>query len=337
VLLGAVTVWLAWRVALLTVPEDERLAVATAAFVAFLPMNLTITASVNNDPLAYLVSAALIWVALARAASRLSGRRYAVASGLLLGLALLTKVSVYPSALLVAAAEISVWWRSGRADGRAAARNILTALGISALIGLPWFVRNSRVYGSGDWLGTEAHNRIVVGQPRTADWVAEYGAAGFARRFAVFTFDSFWGVFGWLGVFLDPRIYWMLAAVSVASLVGLLRFAHGLARARGEAAATQRVSLALLLLVLAMTSGVYVAYNLTFVQHQGRYLFPALVPIALLFCLGLREWPRLLTASLPLSNTRAEALENIVLYGFAAALAALALLSLQLFIVPGLG
>jgi len=30
----------------------------------------------------------------------------------------------------------------------------------------------------------------------------------------------------------------------------------------------------------------YLAYNVTFVQHQGRYLFPALLPIGLAFALG---------------------------------------------------
>ena len=30
-------------------------------------------------------------------------------------------------------------------------------------------------------------------------------------------------------------------------------------------------------------------YNLSFIQAQGRYLYPALLPIALFFVLGLRE------------------------------------------------
>lgn len=32
----------------------------------------------------------------------------------------------------------------------------------------------------------------------------------------------------------------------------------------------------------------YFWYNLKFVQHQGRYLFPALIPLGLAFALGLR-------------------------------------------------
>jgi hypothetical protein len=41
---------------------------------------------------------------------------------------------------------------------------------------------------------------------------------------------------------------------------------------------TRLVVLASLLLFVVFT---YVFYNRTFVQHQGRYLFPALIPIAL--------------------------------------------------------
>jgi hypothetical protein len=43
-----------------------------------------------------------------------------------------------------------------------------------------------------------------------------------------------------------------------------------------------------------LTVLVYIYYNTTFVQHQGRYLFPALVPIGLAFTVGLRQWTRLL-------------------------------------------
>ena len=38
---------------------------------------------------------------------------------------------------------------------------------------------------------------------------------------------------------------------------------------------------AVLLTLVCTVTLVYVYYNYTFVQHQGRYLFPALIPIAL--------------------------------------------------------
>jgi hypothetical protein len=42
----------------------------------------------------------------------------------------------------------------------------------------------------------------------------------------------------------------------------------------------------LLTLLFFLTVGGYLYYNLTFVQHQGRYLFPALIPIGLAFSIG---------------------------------------------------
>jgi len=42
----------------------------------------------------------------------------------------------------------------------------------------------------------------------------------------------------------------------------------------------------ILILLFVLTLGGYLYYNLTFVQHQGRYLFPALIPIGLVFAIG---------------------------------------------------
>jgi hypothetical protein len=73
----------------------------------------------------------------------------------------------------------------------------------------------------------------------------------------------------------------------------------------------------------------YIGYNITFVQHQGRYLFSALIPISLGVAVGSAavlaplsdRWPILLTL-LPIL--------------FAAALITLDLIALFLFIIPTL-
>ena len=49
------------------------------------------------------------------------------------------------------------------------------------------------------------------------------------------------------------------------------------------------MALGLLTLSALLTLLSYLWYNLKFVQHQGRYLFPALIPMGLAFALGLRE------------------------------------------------
>lgn len=349
VLLGAITVLIAWRIAALLYPRDGILPVATAAFVAFLPMNLTMTAAVNNDPLAYAVIAATLLVALKRLLGRMSQRRFVVLGGLLFGLAILTKVSVMgPAAVVLAAAEVIGWWRRGRVGTATTAATVAGTLGLGLLIGLPWMLRNARVYGAGDWFGLRAHDRVVdcvvsgvQCQPRTADWIAEKGLADLVLRFAEFTFKSFWGVFGWMAVFLtDIRgipIYGVLALVSLAALVGFALYLLRLRHAEDVGAADQRWGLMLLGLSLAVTVGGYLWYNLTFVQHQGRYLFPALIPIALGFMLGLRELARRGAGFAGLGAERARWVEAAVLCGFAAALAGLAWISLTRYVVPGLG
>lgn len=45
-----------------------------------------------------------------------------------------------------------------------------------------------------------------------------------------------------------------------------------------------------LLLTFLLILGVHIVYNFTFVQHQGRYLFPALIPIAVGMGVGLGTW-----------------------------------------------
>lgn len=335
VLLGMVTVWLAWCCARVVDPDDEVLAVASAAFVAFLPMNLTMNAAVNNDPLAYALMAGILLVALRRATGRIGQRAFVWGGGVLLGLAFLTKVSIYSAGVLLVAAEILAWWRRGRFGSRAAVATVAQVLAIGLVFGLPWFIRNERVYGAGDWLGKRAHDAAVVGQPRTAAWIHAYGLTNLLGRMALFTFESFWGVFGWMGVFLDPRIYAVLALATIAAAAGLAGYLWRLGRTREAAAGDERAAVLLLAMAIVLSVAGFGWWNLTFVQHQGRYLFTALVPIALCFMLGLRElaWRGGKLVGL---GGRAGELEWLVLYGFSAALAGLAWLSLTRYIVPGL-
>ena len=50
----------------------------------------------------------------------------------------------------------------------------------------------------------------------------------------------------------------------------------------------------LMLLSVLLTLLTYAWYNTQFVQHQGRYLFTALIPVAIAFALGWEAaiWPR---------------------------------------------
>jgi hypothetical protein len=103
------------------------------------------------------------------------------------------------------------------------------------------------------------------------------------------TFKSFWGQFGWMGVPMPPRYYLALGALSLVAVAGC---AWTVAPRLKSILADARVQFLGAWVIL--TALVYIYYNTTFVQHQGRYLFPALVPIGLAFTVGLRQWTRLL-------------------------------------------
>ena len=197
------------------------------------------------------------------------------------------------------------------------------------LLGAIWWGRNVWVYGWPDFFGQLRHNAIVEGQPRTVEWLASLGWGEYLRRFAVTTFDSFWGQFGWMGVVMDQRVYWALLLFTVIASAG---WGVALAEAwrRSRAASTGWGYAAwLLMLNLLFSVLLYLGYNLTFVQFQGRYLFPALIPISLIVSLGLARLSRFFQ---PLLGPWHEWLP----LGAVALLAALDVLALFRFIIPAL-
>jgi hypothetical protein len=303
VALGAMLLLVADRIVHAVFPADGWLALSTVAFVAFLPMHLTMIAAVNNDTTAELVLALIVLVALQRLNGRIGDRRYALLGGLLLGLALLTKTTIYaPAAATLIGAEVGRWWLA-RQHNASHVLPLLSLFLLAFLLSSWWFVRNALTYGGLDIFGWGRHDQVVVGQPRTAEWIAQFGLWWVVQQFVVTSFKSFWGVFGWMGVPMPPRFYWLLALISAAGSLGfglwLVRVVRGRRNVggHGELALSEakwlppRTWLALLLLALPplFALAAHIWYNLSFVQHQGRYLFPGLISAALFFNLGLRE------------------------------------------------
>jgi 4-amino-4-deoxy-L-arabinose transferase-like glycosyltransferase len=278
-----------WTVAALAA-ERLFLALGVTAFVAFLPMHLAMTAAVNNDTLAELLLATILLLMMRYLQSPGGGRlRLLVLLGVATGLGLVTKSSVYVALPLVvvalAAREVGLERATLVGVLRAAGSYLVPALAL----GLPWWLRNMAIYGGFDLLGLARHERVVVGQLRTADFLAQRGWGELARAFGATSFRSFWGQFGWMGVLLDERLYQALAILSALAVVGFSYWLAGVWRRRPALPAWQRTACGLLVLSGLLTLASYVWYNTQFVQHQGRYLFPALVPIGLAAALGWRQ------------------------------------------------
>lgn len=340
VILGAGVVALSYLIARRLFPEREWLAWTTAAFVAFLPQHVAMMAAVNNDSLAELLIASILLMLLVivvdQRGNGLSIRgpditlKWWLGLGILLGLGFLTKATVYIMAPIIGVVLLWLFW----GDWRTLLRNALFVFGPAFLLGIVWWGRNMIVYGGLDLLGTAAHNVVVVGQPRTAEWIAERGLGATLVALFKTTFQSFWGQFGWMGVVMPSWVYQPLLLFSLLTILGLIGvvalargrtyWAESADRGSGQAAAIMIVSATLALSLL-----LFLGYNVTFVQHQGRYLFPGLIPIALGVAVG---WSFLIG---PLS-ARWPKIAYLLPVALALALFALDLLALFQFILPSL-
>ncbi len=286
VLLGAGIVALAYGVARRVLPGRPAVALGAAAFVAFLPQHLGTVSQVGNDVLAELLLAAVLFVLVPNAEERMTP----LLLGVLLGLILITKTTAYIAAPL--ALGVLVWrWFRDRASVRRILLEGLAVLLPAALIALPWYARNITIYGWPDFLGLIRHDQVVVGQMRTAQYIAENGWGAYWRRAAEWTFKSFAGVFGWMGVWLDSRAYYGLGLWMSVPIVAWVVNAAQRTRTDKRMGLRQRTpagpSAAILLALAAfLTLLTYVYYNITFLQHQGRYLFTALIPIAIFLAAG---------------------------------------------------
>jgi hypothetical protein len=299
-LLGGGVVYLAYLISREVFPTSQVLALGTAAFVAGVPMHLTMLAAVNNDGLAELILAGILGMLIRYVKGGGEGKEGTegkvpwrlVGLGVLVGLGMLTKTTTLISIpLVLVAVVLAIGHRSSAIRCRLSAlRSRLFAIFLPALLlTLPWFIRNAYVYGGLDILGWTRHDAIVIGQPRTADGLAQYGVAKLVKNFVLTTFRSFWAQFGWMGVLVDERIYLILALFCAIVGLGFLIYLARVIRQRDILSAYQKAALGLLALSASLTLLSYLWYNCKFVQHQGRYVFPALVPLGLFFALGWQE------------------------------------------------
>jgi len=329
VALGGSLIVVAFLIVRQVAPDSPALALGAAAFVAFVPQHVAMMAGVNNDSLAELLLALILWQTI-NLKPQTSNFKW-VALGVTLGLGLWTKSTVYIAAPLVA---VAIWlaYRGQPASRKWTwlIRRGILVFGPALSLGSLWWIRNITVYGWPDFLVSIRHTAVVVGQPTFAEWIAQYGWGYFLQHFVVVTFQSFWGQFGWMGVPMPPRYYVALGALSLVALVGCIWYSkikYPMSNApESLSAPSLKFGSGYLIFWVILTALVYVYYNTTFVQHQGRYLFPALIPIGLLFTVGLRQWTTLLP----------RAWRAVALAAPFAALAALDLIALFRMIVPAL-
>lgn len=304
ILLGLGTVICVYHIARLAAPGRPAVHLAATALAAFNPMFLFISASVNNDTLINLLSAATLAQLLRLWRNSLTARRV-WALAILLALASLSKLSglaLYPTAglaILLVSVRDRLGWRSLLRAGA-------VMIGVWLIVAGWWYWRNVRLYG--EPTGMERMIAIIGPRQQTPS------LGDLLDEFQGFRY-SFWGVFGMLNVIAPEALFDYADALSLLALVGwgiagaaaLLRrrTASGQPLPRGWSAWLAQhqntLPVALLALHTLIVAAALVNWTRRTPATQGRLLFPALGPLATLAALGLaRLFSRRRERALPL-------------------------------------
>lgn len=304
VLLAAPLLPLTYVLARRLAPERLWVAPAAAAVVAFLPMRVSLAASVSNDALCEVFAAAALVLILGHVRDGAAfgqgerdsppGVRAMALAGVMIGLGVLTKsVAVLLLPMAWAGAALAAR-EAGGYQWRRLASGVAWATGAFAVVAGWWLVRNRILYG--DLLGQEAFVTAFRSGPDRrvlpSDWrdgtIAALGLTEYLLLVVGWTLASVVGVFGPVVgnrfIFLPWWVYVPLGLIGLAGLLGFVRYLRG-----GELADWQRQGWLVCGALGGLLLAGFVAFNLSFFQAQARYMFPALPAAAVAFCLGMQE------------------------------------------------
>lgn len=229
---------------------------ATAAgFAAFLPTYVGLSASINNDNLLIFLSSLFLF-------SLFKGIRNPIFLGALCGALALAKYPGMVGGLLVA----GLYLKEKRF------RYLLSAAGVGFVLVLPWFLRNYNLYGS--WLAMDVANRTTeLPLIKIAPWALKTILHTFWMVFGIYNNQHLtFGVDG-----LDWVYIFFFAILSFYLFRGFLRVWK-----------PNDFVLRIFCWAALAFSMLALLFGLRYQQPQGRFVYPALLPICLFWKEGLQ-------------------------------------------------
>jgi len=278
VLLGMITVYLAFLLAQEVWNDDDRrwIHLLSVSLVAFNPMFLFISGSVNNDNLTITLGTWVLLLVVRVARHGITLRRSATLA-VVGALITLTKISGWTFMPLIGLALLihvlrNDWskqaWKESMFTGFA-------HIGAWLLFSSWWYLRNLRLYG--EFLGTRTHVAVVGGRSIsfweviTQEWYSFWVA--------------YWGWFGAVNILFDSFIYWFFAALQIGALVGLVWW---VGRTRTDK--NKLIVPGLLALQAVVVLGGIIRWTMITMGSQGRLLFPVIGGVSTLTAFGLLWW-----------------------------------------------
>lgn len=289
-LLGLPVIFAAYKLGVLIDKEGGFLGIAVAGWVAFLPQFTFINASVRSDTLTNAIAALVFLTAALILTSREQRDRNALIMGILLGLGLISKntfIYMVPIGLI---AVILPDPHTPR-----------TWLRLAMLVLAPAVILWGIYYLVFDEARVAFAYTLTTALKINPDLLTWKHLQEIPKPLLI---DLFYARFGWANV-APPAIWSRLAFVfwGVGSCITLIQFVRF---SRKPELSQQMKIIALLLVGMLLAFIGVVRFNLSVVQPQGRLLFPALLPWAILGFWGV--WQIL--------SKRSEKIAAILIVGF---------------------
>lgn len=305
-LCGLATLVFIWKSALLVSPEQREIAALATGLAALWPLHLGVSAGANNDALGGLAAAALFWIG-ARVLVRGASGRDAIIMGIFVALGALAKNTT----LVVSVAALGALALAPRPKpSESAVENakiafspairVVVTLAIIAVIAVPWWARNTRLYG--DPLALGMFSQAASVSPGAAQFAA--GGIDAFKYWSAMLWQIFlttWGFFGGPNTalaatrplsasgpivpesWLSPLMFACLLAPLLSLLSGFrLMLAHTLAREQERVLLFWFVGCALVFVAWLQFAQAH------FAGGQARYLHGALLPACVFLALGWR-------------------------------------------------
>lgn len=295
VVLGVLTILTVFLVARRLFPMRPYLAIGAAALVALLPEAQYLAGAINDDNLAWLAGAVLVFAGVVVMQSRVLTTRLALGAGLAVALAVLAKETVWALTVLLLVIVAVRFWRRLRVVQVAA-----VVLPTVVLDGW-WFVRNTVAFGS-----PLPPLHPITSQRQVFDSLSQ------VRGYVAATALSLVGMYGNGAHFVAISIFGTrplpstvaIAAIALLTIVACVAVARSWGRWNPGRRGVAILLLAVILVALAQS----VLNSATFdLQPQARYLLVAVAAAA-----PITAWTIAWRRTGPLSTARASAIAALV-------------------------